>query len=529
MAEKLSAYYWAHQKIQRVDNRQFNLTLNPYLADIFDDEAKEVVVRKSSQTRLSMTMIMRFIHRVGMNNYNGIYYFPTDTALYPFMQSRFDKLVEMNPKLRAMFTSIDNTTVKQIGQAIAYFFGIAGKTQKESSPADCEVFDEFDLMGINDVEIARERMQDSPYKYADYIGNPTIPDYGTDALFQDSDQKFWTIKCDTCNTWNECDVNTERMPFPECIIQGFLACRHCKGKLDVLKGHWVPKKPGMARSGYAVSRIFVHNADYEQILKQSKEGLNIANFYNRKLGIPWSDKQTRIDAQHIFKMCGLYPMWQDGKECTAGIDVNPTAGHHIVISRKGSFNKLRDVVFMGVVENLEDVVPVLRDFGVRKFVIDGNPDPEGANRVIKALGNRGFRCYYIENQKDTYKWDDEQNKVNVNRTESLDASQRLLRDLLINIPRRCQIVETFAEHCANIARILETNEKTGIMTARYVQLGSNRPDHFRHAFNYDAICWYNGEGIPVYKAKISLSGGFSSPNRTTGNPVNKLKLGWTNR
>ena len=475
-------------------------------------------------------MIMRFIHHVGMKNMNGIYYFPTDTALYPFMQSRFDKLVDMNPKLKELITGTENTTVKQMGQAIAYFFGIKGKTQKESSPADCEVFDEFDLMGMNDVEIALERMQDSPYKYADYIGNPTIPEYGIDGLFMESDQKFWTIKCDSCSTWNECDINTERMPFPACIEQGFLSCRSCRGKLDVLKGKWVAKRPGIARSGYFVSRLFNWNADYPSILQQSKKGLNIANFYNRKLGLPWSDKQTRIDAQHIFKMCGNYPLWDESQvDTTAGIDVNPTAGHHIVISRKGG-HKMREVIWLGVVENLEDVAPILLRFKVRKFVIDGNPDPEGANRVIRALGGRGFRCYYNETQKDGYNWDDESHKVSVNRTESMDASQRLLRELMITLPRRNQVVEEFAEHCANVARILETNEKTGIMTARYVQLGANRPDHFRHAFNYDAMNWFNGEGMSKPSATISISGSVSSLSRgirPQGTPgLSKLKLGW---
>jgi len=523
MLEMASRYWWATQKIKRVDNRTFDLSRNPYLIDIFDDQARELVVRKSSQTRLSMTMIMRFIHRVGIQGWNGIYYFPTDTALYPFMLSRFNRLLEMNSELQKLIPATDNTTTKQIGNAFAYFFGLAGKTQKESTPADCEVFDEYDLMGPNDVEIALERMQDSPHKCRDIIGNPTIPDFGTDGKFMESDQKFWAMKCPHCGEQNEADVNTERMPFPACIEQGFLACRRCRGKLDVLKGQWVAKRPGIASSGYYVSRLFVWNADYQEILNRSKKGLNIANFYNRVLGLPWSDKQSRIDAAHILAMCGHWPMWESCDDnTTAGIDVNPTAGHHIVISRRAE-GKLREIVWMGVVDLLEDTVPILKRFGVKRFVIDGNPDPEGANRVIKAMGNRGFRCYYIENKKDGYSWDDEDHKVSVNRTESMDASQRILREHLIGLPRRSEVIETFAEHCSNVARILETNEKTGIMTARYVQLGANRPDHFRHAFNYDAMLWYKGETKPTSVIKVTSDGMYAQ--RLVKN-TNQIKLGW---
>ena len=54
----------------------------------------------------------------------------------------------------------------------------------------------------------------------------------------------------------------------------------------------------------------------------------------------------------------------------------------------------------------------------------------------------------------------------------------------IVLPKECEIVREFAEHLHNVAKRLEENEETGSKRYVYVKLG---PDHFRHAFNYEAM------------------------------------------
>ena len=54
----------------------------------------------------------------------------------------------------------------------------------------------------------------------------------------------------------------------------------------------------------------------------------------------------------------------------------------------------------------------------------------------------------------------------------------------IVLPRECDIVKTFAGHMHNVAKKLEEDEETGSKRYVYVKLG---PDHFRHAFNYEAM------------------------------------------
>ena len=52
------------------------------------------------------------------------------------------------------------------------------------------------------------------------------------------------------------------------------------------------------------------------------------------------------------------------------------------------------------------------------------------------------------------------------------------------IPRESDLIREFAKHLHNVAKKLEEDTETGSKRYLYVKLGE---DHFRHAFNYEAI------------------------------------------
>jgi uncharacterized membrane-anchored protein YjiN (DUF445 family) len=86
--------------------------------------------------------------------------------------------------------------------------------------------------------------------------------------------------------------------------------------------------------------------------------------------------------------------------------------------------------------------------------------------------------------KGSYKWDDKEQIVSANRTESLDASHREIIDQVVLYPSKTHdIVKEFAKHIHNVAKKLEEDD-AGNKKYTYVKLGV---DHFRHAVNYEAI------------------------------------------
>ena len=79
------------------------------------------------------------------------------------------------------------------------------------------------------------------------------------------------------------------------------------------------------------------------------------------------------------------------------------------------------------------------------------------------------------------RWDFRSVKVEMNRTEALDASRAAIREKLVRLPRREPILEEFARHMTHDAKILDEDEETGIKKYRYVRTGTN---HYSMAFTY---------------------------------------------
>ncbi len=61
----------------------------------------------------------------------------------------------------------------------------------------------------------------------------------------------------------------------------------------------------------------------------------------------------------------------------------------------------------------------------------------------------------------------------------------------IILPKECEITREFALHLHNVAKKLEEDEETGSKRYLYLKLGA---DHFRHAFNYEAMARQFGSG-----------------------------------
>ena len=126
----------------------------------------------------------------------------------------------------------------------------------------------------------------------------------------------------------------------------------------------------------------------------------------------------------------------------------------------------------------------MKNFNVSRCVVDALPETRNARAFAKRHKGRVFLNYYNKHQKGSYAWNDKELIVSCNRTESLDASHKEIMDQSIVLPKNCEATQKFARHLHNVAKKLEEDEETGSKRYVYVKLGA---DHFRHAFNYEAM------------------------------------------
>jgi len=187
-----------------VDARRFDLNAFPHLPTIYNDRSKVIIIEKAAQMGLTVWATEESFHKT-WTGLNWLYAFPTDKLLRKFVQGRYDKLINMNPKLEALIENTDNTALKQIGDGIIYFAGL-GSTTKEggsfdtiSVPVDGVTFDERNKMKDDKVKEALSRMLASPYKFQRRLSTPKLPGNGIDLDYHGTDMKVWGMRCLHCN------------------------------------------------------------------------------------------------------------------------------------------------------------------------------------------------------------------------------------------------------------------------------------------------------------------------------------------
>jgi hypothetical protein len=163
---------------------------------------------------------------------------------------------------------------------------------------------------------------------------------------------------------------------------------------------------------------------------------------------------------------------------------------HVVILRP-HWQKAGELLHLGIYRDWNELDRLMKSFSVGRAVVDAMPEMRNARAFAQRHPGRVFLNFYNEHQKHQPKWDEVKLTVSCNRTESLDASHRLIQEREVILPRESELVRQFAVHLHNVAKKLEEDEETGSKRYVYIKLG---PDHFRHAFNYAVIALQNAAG-----------------------------------
>lgn len=482
---------WAVRRI-RLDGKPFTFGGHAYLRDIYEDTGSHVVLMKAAQIGGTVWAVLRSLHAC-LSGLNVGYFFPTRTDVIEFSKSRVGPLIEDNPFLAKAMHDTDTAGLKRIGSAHLYLRGMQSPVGLKSVPLDMVVFDELDEATPDAKTRARERLSHSDYRRVIELSNPSIPGYGIDEVFQRSDQRHWTLRCEACRKWTAPDLAFPRKVGEAVpIIQrrkdgtGYLACLHCGQELDPEVGEWVASFPDRPIHGYRISQLFSTKIDPAEILDEYERTRFPDRFYNLKIGIPWADTANRVDAQTVLACCSGAPMLtkaDNDMTCTMGVDTGKDL--HVVISKRvGDDISHREVVYLGVHHSYQELDELIKRFKVHMCVIDALPEIHATRAFAARHHGIVWLNYFNESQKGEPRWDPKTRIVQENRTEALDMSRATVREGRLVLPRACPLVAAFAAHMAADAKRLDEDPDTGEQTYRYIRAGT---DHFSLAFTYDTI------------------------------------------
>jgi hypothetical protein len=467
-----------------LDGKPFSYKRHEYLIEPYKDNHPHQVEMKATQMGLTSKAMLRVAYGARYGGYRGILYlFPSKSDVTDFSKGRIAPLIEGNPEtIGKWLKDTDAANIKRIWNCFLYLRGMRSRTGLKSVPADLLIFDELDEAPQNAVDMAMERLAHSEFGEILKLSNPTLPDYGIDAAFQETDQRFWLLKCEKCGD-HTCLVDT----FPECLrtVNGTVirACMKCGAELNPSVGEWVAKKPGVEdKRGYHFSQLFSQYVDPGNILHQFRTTNNLTDFYNLKIEVAYVEAQNRLSKQEILSLCsdeGISS--EDEGPCSMGVDQGRDL--HVVIGKKNP-ERGGQIVYIGIYKDWEELDRLMKNFKVSCCVVDALPETRNARAFAERFDGKVFLNYYNIHQKGSYAWNEKELIVQCNRTESLDASHLEITNNQITFPRECDVVKEFAKHLYNVAKKLEENEETGSKRYVYVKLGA---DHFRHSFNYECM------------------------------------------
>jgi len=481
-----------------LDGRQFTYKNHEYLREPYQDAHIDQTELKATQMGLTSKAMLRVMYGARYGNYRGILYlFPSKSDVTDFSKGRINALIDDNPEIESWLKDTDSANIKRVWNSFLYLRGMKSRVGLKSIPVDFIVFDELDEAPQKAVDMAYERMAHSEFKEQLKLSNPTLPDYGVDKFFQQTDQKYWLLKCPKCNHYTDLvgtfpkEANKDVPTIIEHKGRVIRACEKCHAELNPSVGQWVAKHPSITdKRGYQYSQLWSHFVDPAEILHMYRTTDNLTDLFNLKIGIAWVEAENRLSVQDSLRLCADHGIEnQDPGPCFMGVDQGKDL--HVVIGKRcpGEEDK---IIHIGVYRDWEELDRLMDNFNVSRCVVDALPETRNAREFAKKHKDRVWLSYYNIHQKGSYAWNDKEFIVASNRTESLDASHKQISNRKIILPRENDMVRMFAEQLHNVAKKLEEDEETGSKRYVYIKLG---PDHFRHAFNYETMARQFGAGF----------------------------------
>jgi len=516
------AGYWAKLNLIKLQKGCWSFKDRPYLVEPMQQPmwrrqgiAPELqCVMKATQLGFTERSVLTSLHGMIYGHYprGVLYLFPTNDDMREFSKSRFGPLIAANPSALGQYVKdTDTANLKKVGDAFLFLRGARLSQNiedgtKESGrlrgiSADLIKYDEYDLMDKEVSVKAEGRLGDSTVAEQYYLSNPTLPGVGIDSMYQLSDKRHWFRRCLHCGqdpvqgaTW-EWYVKkghgwtSAELVFPNQIEhdgkRGYVACGDCGKPLGLAPGRWVPQEIDKSDYmwGYQLSQLTSATRDPYKILQaytNPPDG-NKGDVMRFKLGLPYVSAEDKLTVSQVLACCGAGPQHNSHVgPCAMGVDIR--RHKNVVIGCKTSKASWK-ILRVARIESMDEVLQMAYRFNVKLAVVDIRPYEDEVRKFQRDARFRTFLCEYKENSPVGTMWNDKTGLVGVNRTEVMDASHRMIRDLSIELPGDCPEVRQFATECSSVAKVEEVNKRTKSTIFRYRKL-STKPDDYRHALNY---------------------------------------------
>jgi hypothetical protein len=487
------------------------MRLVPALQQLYEDRHPLVVIQKAAQVGISEFLINTalWVADTGQGGRgNALYVMPTQGQVDDFSQARFDKAVVESPHLQSRLfppppgrQGPARQRLKKVGAGYIYLRGADSRRQLTSVDADVVLLDEYDLMGEGVLDLAQKRLASSRLGWLRLVSTPRLPEAGINALFLQSDQRYYFLPCPHCH-------RRQRLEWHRNVdLKGArIVCRYCRKPLDLwAKGEWVPEKPGNDVRGYHISRLYSPRANLRAMIAASEYTTpsGLREFHNSDLGETFVPPGGRLSYGDLDACRGDYEMLDGWEENTyMGVDVGTKL--QVVVRQRLDEDRTR-ALFIGEVDSFEDLDGLMTRYHVDRCVVDALPEQRLAREFAKRWRSESWVALY-DRHEGGHQWDSDGgvSTVHINRIEALEEMFDRFHRGLAQLPRDARRLGGRVRDGAGryygqmtaLTRDLRQNSQ-GNWVARYLDHG--KADHYAHA---EAYCLLACKGPPSRRIMV---------------------------
>ncbi|MCB1157998.1 MAG: phage terminase large subunit family protein [Leptospiraceae bacterium] len=501
---KLEVLDWIYQNFKVYDSgkwKEFSFDKHEPLKELYEFwQHPHLTIRKGVQVGVTTYGIARSLYAGDRMGIATAYFFPTNTHSEIFVNSKFTPTVNLSEYLSSLKKEddTDNKRLKIFKNFYIHFGGVESATNVRSITVDHLVKDEVDEANQENLKFADDRLLHSQFGWITELSQPTLPEFGIDASFKKSDQRFWGIKCSKCRTDNFIDET-----FPECIVfhrgSVYYGCIKCRKRLDVANGRWIPKFKDRSKfhRGYHLSQLICSFRTPEQIYKQYSEldGTTAKkNFSISVLGMPFATPgQVPITLEVIKRAERDFGMEERYNASYFGMDVGDKC--HIVFGHyyKGAL-RVHWVEEIDA-DNENGIIRLINKHKILGGVVDAMPYKTLSKNIARSFRGRVWIQYFKNDTLKTGLEGEDENevlKVNINRTESLDETCDLLKEAKIELPAMknvpAELSERYSQFRTHLLHLTKepVERANGVLEYQYKRKAQN---HFGMALNSMVVAY----------------------------------------
>lgn len=497
LLEQLSIHAWvANNSIRTETGDVLDFSKYRFMFDVYADRSALICCMKCAQIGFTTYEILKTAHECKNDGIDIIYVLPTADDVKKFSGGKTNKMISQNPVLQAWTKDKDSIEQKQFGNNTIYYQGSWTERAALMITAKKLVVDEYDRCKPQIVEQYDSRLQSIADPRKAFFSNPSIPDFGIDKLYKQSDQKKWHIT-HSCGETFVMDENCVNYSLE--IYQ----CPKCNGEIideERRMGEWKATSEGKW-SGYWIPLWIAPWMSAAKIAEYKREK-TAEYFANFVAGKPYIGGGNKVSAQTIIRCLNAAINDQEGR-IIIGVDTGLPI-HYVLANKKGYFHYGKCSDPSTGKDPYDELEALLTRFPSSILIADQGGDLIGIRKLQAKYPGRVFLVWYRRDAKSqeiiTWGKDAEYGKVVADRNRLIQLFVDEMLDRRVTFNGTESEWQEYITHWMNIYRSWEENA-LGVKEFKWERQG---PDHWVHASVYARI------GLDKYaetKATIVDTGG----------------------